>query len=115
VTIPFSLLIVASVVLFGLHFPFSLDVRATRPDLLQALRLEDQPKWAQWARLNRLLLPYWSFILRRAFTGEFANDPKLYRLAEVMYWVQLVQILSLATLILEFVIGFGGTVLHVQS
>ena len=114
-TAPFVLLISASLLLFALHFPFAQDVRARHLDLLPVLHLEPQPEWTRWARLNRLLLPYWSFILRREFQREFANDSKLYRLAETMYWVQLVQLLALVTLAFEFIVGLGGTVLHVQS
>ena len=32
-----------------------------------------------------------------------------------MYWVQLVQLLALATLAFEFIVGLGGTLFHVQS
>ena len=112
--IPFALLLASFLALRVLHLSFAMNVRTRRPDLLAALRLDDQPGWVRWARWNGLLLPYWSFILRRTFETEFASDPSLRKGAEVIYWVQLVQIVSLAALLLEFAFSLGGTAASVR-
>ena len=113
--IPFISLFASFLALRVLHLSFALNVRSKRPDLLIALRLDDQPAWVRWARWNGWLLPYWSFILRRTFEAEFVKDPSLRRSAEVIYWVQLVQIVSAAALLLEFTISLGGTVVNMHS
>jgi hypothetical protein len=108
--VAFTIFVLASLVLLALNGPFFSRVSSRHPELLSALRLDDQGIVVAYARWQSSLLPYSGFILRRKFVRAFQGEADLLKLCEIMFWVHALQVVGFAAFVVGVVISGIGYV-----